>query len=139
MTTIGLYPIADRARDIHQQAAFIETHVRPGQAEYSAEVWRYPNSPADNPTPPISSKVQGSDLSCDANRDIEYGIADTGVRAAILKCATDEPELRLVWNESCARWHKLIDTPEYRSPRTPTRRAVEAWISRRSSPRKALI
>src|SRR5437773_5391757 len=24
-------------------------------------------------------------------RDIEHGIADTGVKAAILKCATDEP------------------------------------------------
>ena len=27
-------------------------------------------------------------------RDIEHGIADTGVRAAILKCATDEPGAR---------------------------------------------
>src|SRR5260370_40678446 len=41
MSIIGLYPLADRARDIHQQAAtFIETHVRPGQAEYSAELTR---------------------------------------------------------------------------------------------------
>jgi acyl-CoA dehydrogenase len=41
MTTMGLYPLADRARDIHQQAAaFIEMHVRPGQAEYSAELTR---------------------------------------------------------------------------------------------------
>ena len=41
MTIIGLYPLADRARDLHQQAAtFIETHVRPGQAEYSAELTR---------------------------------------------------------------------------------------------------
>jgi hypothetical protein len=83
--------------------------------------------------------VQGSDLSCDANRDIEYGIADTDVRAAILKCATDEPGVTPGVERVCARWHKLIDTPEYRSPRTPTRRAVEAWISRRSSLRKALI
>jgi acyl-CoA dehydrogenase len=41
MTIIGLYPVADRARDIHLQAAtFIETHVRCGQAEYSAELTR---------------------------------------------------------------------------------------------------
>src|SRR5258705_13840679 len=41
MSIIGLYPLADRARDIHQQVAtFIETHVRPGQAEYSAELTR---------------------------------------------------------------------------------------------------
>src|ERR1700738_1241669 len=41
MSIIGLYPLADHARDLHQQAGpFIEMHVRPCQAEYSAELTR---------------------------------------------------------------------------------------------------
>ena len=42
-------------------------------------------------------------------RDIEHGIADTGVKAAILKCATDEPGVtpgveRVLRSSSTCRW-----------------------------------
>ncbi|KQY04018.1 phosphotriesterase [Mycobacterium sp. Root135] len=43
--------------------------------------YRGPGAPLGGPEPMVEMFV----------RDIEHGIADTGVKAAILKCATDEP------------------------------------------------
>jgi phosphotriesterase-related protein len=43
--------------------------------------YRGPGAPLGGPEPMIEMFV----------RDIEHGIADTGIKAAILKCATDEP------------------------------------------------
>ncbi|TQR86899.1 phosphotriesterase-related protein [Mycobacterium hodleri] len=43
--------------------------------------YRGPGAPLGGPEPMVDMFV----------RDIEHGIADTGVKAAILKCATDEP------------------------------------------------
>lgn len=45
--------------------------------------YRGPGAPLGGPEPMVDMFV----------RDIEHGIADTGVKAAILKCATDEPGL----------------------------------------------
>jgi hypothetical protein len=41
VTDITLYPVTERARGIYDQVArFVDTHVRPGQLEYSDEVSR---------------------------------------------------------------------------------------------------
>lgn len=69
-------------------------------------------------------------------RDIEQGIADTGVKAGILKCATDEPGITPASSECCARSRRRTNAPECRSPRTLTRAYAAAWTSRRSSTKK---
>lgn len=70
-------------------------------------------------------------------RDIETGIADTGVKAAILKCATDEPGVTPASSGCCARWPPPTARPACRSPPTPTPAPAAAWSSSASSPRRA--
>lgn len=69
-------------------------------------------------------------------RDIEHGIADTGIKAAILKCATDEPGVTPGVERACGPWRPPIARPGCRSPPTPTRPVGAAWNSSASSPRK---
>lgn len=69
-------------------------------------------------------------------RDIEHGIADTGIKAGILKCATDEPGLtpgveRVL--RAVAQAHKRTGA---RSPPTPTPGCGAALTSNASSPRR---
>ncbi|EUA31184.1 aryldialkylphosphatase [Mycobacterium xenopi 3993] len=69
-------------------------------------------------------------------RDIEHGIADTGVKAAILKCATDEPASPGVERvlRAVAQAHKRTGVPIS----THTHAAPGAGSnSNGSSPRKA--
>lgn len=69
-------------------------------------------------------------------RDITEGIADTGVKAAILKCATDEPGptpgvervLRAV-----AQAHRQTGVPITTTPMPPP---AAAWTNSASSPRR---
>jgi phosphotriesterase-related protein len=61
-------------------------------------------------------------------RDIENGIADTGVKAAILKCATDEPGLtpgveRVL--RAVAKAHRLTGVPISTHTHAQTRRGLE--------------
>ena len=61
-------------------------------------------------------------------RDIEQGIADTGVRAAILKCATDEPGVtqgveRVL--RAVAQAHRQTGVPISTHTHAPTRRGLE--------------
>lgn len=61
-------------------------------------------------------------------RDIEKGIADTGVRAAILKCATDEPGVtpgveRVL--RAVAQAHRQTGAPISTHTHAPTRRGLE--------------
>jgi phosphotriesterase-related protein len=61
-------------------------------------------------------------------RDIEEGIADTGVRAAILKCATDEPGVtpgveRVL--RAVAQAHRHTGAPISTHTHAPTRRGLE--------------
>ncbi|MFZ0834929.1 MAG: phosphotriesterase-related protein [Mycobacterium sp.] len=61
-------------------------------------------------------------------RDIEQGIADTGVKAAILKCATDEPGVtpgveRVL--RAVAQAHRETGVPISTHTHAPTRRGLE--------------
>jgi phosphotriesterase-related protein len=61
-------------------------------------------------------------------RDIEEGIADTGVRAAIIKCATDEPGVtpgveRVL--RAVAQAHRHTGAPISTHTHAPTRRGLE--------------
>jgi phosphotriesterase-related protein len=61
-------------------------------------------------------------------RDIEQGIADTGVKAAILKCATDEPGVtpgveRVL--RAVAHAHRQTGVPISTHTHAPTRRGLE--------------
>ena len=61
-------------------------------------------------------------------RDIEQGIADTGVKAAILKCATDEPGVtpgveRVL--RAVAQAHRQTGVPISTHTHAPTRRGLE--------------
>jgi phosphotriesterase-related protein len=61
-------------------------------------------------------------------RDIEHGIADTGVKAAILKCATDEPGVtpgveRVL--RAVAKAHRLTGVPISTHTHAATRRGLE--------------
>ncbi len=69
-------------------------------------------------------------------RDIEHGIADTGIKAGILKCATDDPASPLVSSGCCARSPKHTNAPGRRSPPTPTPGCGAALTSNASSPRR---
>jgi phosphotriesterase-related protein len=61
-------------------------------------------------------------------RDIEHGIADTGIKAAILKCATDEPGVtpgveRVL--RAVAKAHRLTSVPISTHTHAATRRGLE--------------
>jgi phosphotriesterase-related protein len=61
-------------------------------------------------------------------RDIQHGIADTGVKAAILKCATDEPGVtpgveRVL--RAVAKAHRLTGVPISTHTHAATRRGLE--------------
>ena len=61
-------------------------------------------------------------------RDIEHGIADTGVKAAILKCATDEPGVtpgveRVL--RAVSKAHRLTGVPISTHTHAATRRGLE--------------
>jgi phosphotriesterase-related protein len=61
-------------------------------------------------------------------RDIEHGIADTGIKAAILKCATDEPGVtpgveRVL--RAVAKAHRLTGVPISTHTHAATRRGLE--------------
>ena len=61
-------------------------------------------------------------------RDIEQGIADTGVKAAILKCATDEPGVTLGVERvlrPVAQAHRQTGVPISTHTHAPTRRGLE--------------
>lgn len=70
-------------------------------------------------------------------REIEQGIADTGVRAGILKCATDEAGVTPGVEKLFGRWRALICSLAHRYRRTPMRGAVAGSTSSRSSSRRA--
>ena len=70
-------------------------------------------------------------------RDITQGIGGTGVKAAIIKCATDTQGVTPVSRTSCARARGPRRPRACPSPRTRGRRDVRARRSRPSSPRKA--
>jgi phosphotriesterase-related protein len=64
--------------------------------------------------------------------DIEKGIAGTGVRAAILKCATDEPGVtegveRVL--RAVAQTHRATGVPISTPTHAPTRRGLEQQTS----------
>jgi phosphotriesterase-related protein len=61
-------------------------------------------------------------------RDIEHGIADTGIKAAVLKCATDEPGVtpgveRVL--RAVAQAHRLTGVPISTHTHAATRRGLE--------------
>jgi phosphotriesterase-related protein len=61
-------------------------------------------------------------------RDIEHGIADTGVKAAILKCATDEPGVTAGVERvlrAVAQAHRLTGVPISTHTHAATRRGLE--------------
>jgi phosphotriesterase-related protein len=61
-------------------------------------------------------------------RDIEQGIADTGVRAAILKCATDEPGVTAGVERvlrAVAQAHRHTGAPISTHTHAPTRRGLQ--------------
>lgn len=70
-------------------------------------------------------------------RDIEQGIADTGIKAGILKCATDEPGITPASSGCCAPSPRRTNAPGCRSPRTPTPDCDAASSSNASSRRRA--
>ncbi len=77
-----------------------------------------PGSPLDGDEPMVEMFV----------RDIEHGIADTGIKAAILKCATDEPGVtpgveRVL--RAVAKAHRLTGVPISTHTHAATRRGLE--------------
>jgi phosphotriesterase-related protein len=77
-----------------------------------------PGSPLDGEEPMVEMFV----------RDIEHGIADTGIKAAILKCATDEPGVtpgveRVL--RAVAKAHRLTGVPISTHTHAATRRGLE--------------
>lgn len=77
-----------------------------------------PDSPLDGEEPMVEMFV----------RDIEHGIADTGIKAAILKCATDEPGVtpgveRVL--RAVAKAHRLTGVPISTHTHAATRRGLE--------------
>lgn len=77
-----------------------------------------PGSPLDGEEPMVDMFV----------RDIEQGIADTGVKAAILKCATDEPGVtpgveRIL--RAVAKAHRRTGVPISTHTHAPTRRGLD--------------
>jgi phosphotriesterase-related protein len=80
--------------------------------------YRGPGAPLGGPEPMVEMFV----------RDIEHGIADTGVKAAILKCATDEPGLtpgveRVL--RAVAQAHRQTGVPISTHTHAATRRGLE--------------
>ena len=69
-------------------------------------------------------------------RDITEGIAGTGVKAAILKCATDEPGITPASIGCSGRSRRPTERPACRSPPIPTRTPAGASISSGCSPRR---
>jgi hypothetical protein len=69
-------------------------------------------------------------------REIVDGIDDTGIRPAMLKCATENAELSPGWTGSCAPWPRPTGRRGCRSAPTPTRWSATAWSSSGSSPRR---
>ena len=70
-------------------------------------------------------------------KDVEIGIGETGVKAGVFKCATDEPGLRAAWSGCCVRWPRRTAQPGCPSPRTPTPTHAVVSSSRTSSTRRA--
>jgi phosphotriesterase-related protein len=60
-------------------------------------------------------------------RDLTEGIADTGVRAAFLKCAIEHQGLTPGSSGRCARWGRPPSRPAHRSRSTRTRSRAPAW------------
>lgn len=80
--------------------------------------YRGPGAPLGGPEPMVEMFV----------RDIEHGIADTGVKAAILKCATDEPGMtpgveRVL--RAVAQAHRQTGVPISTHTHAGTRRGLE--------------
>lgn len=80
--------------------------------------YRGPGAPLGGPEPMVDMFV----------RDIEHGIADTGVKAAILKCATDEPGItpgveRVL--RAVAQAHRQTGVPISTHTHAGTRRGLE--------------
>ena len=80
--------------------------------------YRGPGAPLGGPEPMVEMFV----------RDIEHGIADTGVKAAILKCATDEPGVtpgveRVL--RAVAQAHRETGVPISTHTHAATRRGLE--------------
>jgi len=80
--------------------------------------YRGPGAPLGGPEPMVDMFV----------RDIEHGIADTGVKAAILKCATDEPGMtpgveRVL--RAVAQAHRQTGVPISTHTHAGTRRGLE--------------
>jgi phosphotriesterase-related protein len=80
--------------------------------------YRGPGAPLGGPEPMVEMFV----------RDIEHGIADTGVKAAILKCATDEPGVtpgveRVL--RAVAQAHRQTGVPISTHTHAATRRGLE--------------
>lgn len=69
-------------------------------------------------------------------RDIEHGIADTGIKAGILSAPPTNPASPLVSSGCCARSPKHTNAPGRRSPPTPTPGCGAALTSNASSPRR---
>lgn len=77
-----------------------------------------PDSPLDGEEPMVEMFV----------RDIEHGIADTGIKAAILKCATDEPGVTAGVERvlrAVAKAHRLTGVPISTHTHAATRRGLE--------------
>lgn len=80
--------------------------------------YRGPGAPLGGPEPMVDMFV----------RDIEHGIADTGIKAAILKCATDEPGVtpgveRVL--RAVAQAHRQTGVPISTHTHAATRRGLE--------------
>lgn len=121
LTVIGLGRYIPRIQRISEQTD-INIIVATGVYTYN-DVPMYfhfqgPNTELGGPEPMIDMFV----------RDIEQGIAGTGVKAAILKCATDQPGItpgveRVL--RAVARAHKLTGVPISTHTHAPTKRGLE--------------
>ena len=70
-------------------------------------------------------------------RDIEEGIADTGIKAGSSSAPPTSPASPPVSSGCCARSPRRTSAPGCRSPRTPTRGCGAGSSNRRSSKKKA--
>ena len=70
--------------------------------------------------------------------DIEKGVSDTGLRAGILKCATDEHGVTKDVDEFFGPSRRRIAKPACRFPHTRLHPEESVWISSESSVRKVL-
>ena len=130
LTVIGLGRYIPRVAAIADQVPEINVVVATGVYTYN-EVpmffhFQGPGTILGGPEPMVEMFV----------REIREGIGETGVRAGILKCASDRPGITPASSGCSGPWRRRIGPPEFPSPRIRRRRPSPGGSSSSGSSRR---